>query len=171
MNPIFTSSKTDEWTTPDWLYKQLDDEFHFEVDAAATIENAKCNIVLSYIDASRNALTIDWYTLIDGVGIPIKSIFCNPPYNKLEDWIKHGYDASLHGCTVVYLLPTTKTDQPFWHNIVIPHASEIRFIRGRVKFGGAPNSAPFPSVVVVFKPKVEDWKISSMRKEHVTDTE
>ena len=171
MNPIFTSSKTDEWTTPDWLYRQLDDEFHFEVDAACNKSNCKCQYGYYYFDENNNALTNHWWEYGTKCGKVATSFFCNPPYNKLEDWIKHGYDASLHGCTVVYLLPTTKTDQPFWHDIVIPHASEIRFIRGRVKFGGAPNSAPFPSVVVVFKPKVEDWKISSMRKEHVTNTE
>jgi len=159
MNPIFTSSKTDEWTTPDWLYKQLDDEFHFEADMAATKENTKCNIYFSK-EVGVSALKTDWWNYNATV------LWCNPPYNNLEGWIKHGYDASLHGCTVVYLLPTTKTDQPFWHDIIIPYASEIRFIRGRVKFGGSLNSAPFPSVVVVFKPQTKDWKITSMRKEH-----
>jgi phage N-6-adenine-methyltransferase len=166
MNSIFTSSKSNSWTTPDWLYKQLDDEFHFQLDAAATIENAKCPVFFSYIDASRNALTQQWYNLYEGDGITrITSIFCNPPYNKLDEWIEQGWGASQLGCTVVFVLPTTKTDQPFWHNRVLKDATDIRFIKGRVKFGGSKSAAPFPSVVVVFKPKSIDWKLSSMKQE------
>lgn len=156
MNPIFTSSKTDEWTTPDWLFKQLDDEFHFEMDMAATKENTKCSVYFSK-HVGISALKTDWWDY------GAKVLWCNPPYNNLEEWIKHGYEASLHGCTVVYLLPTTKTDQRFWHEIVLPNAAELRFIRGRVKFGGSEHSAPFPSIVVVFKPD-RTLKIGSLDK-------
>lgn len=165
MNKIFTSSKSDNWGTPDWLYKQLDDEFHFRLDAAANSENTKCKLFFSYINGSDNALTHDWYSYYEEDGVTqIKSIWCNPSYNNLQDWIVQGYEASLHGCTVVFLLPTTKCDQTWWHEYVVKHAAEIRFIEGRVKFGGCANAAPFPSCIVVFKPNQEDWKVSSLRK-------
>ncbi len=163
MNNIFTSSKSDSWSTPEWLYKQLDDEFHFELDAACTEENCKCKQGITR--NNNDELTLDWYgwKAIDKDGF-CKSIFCNPPYNNLGAWIQKGYEASLHGCTVVFILPTTKCDQSWWGEIVVEHAAEIRFIEGRVKFGGCKNAAPFPSCVVVFKPESHDWKISSMSK-------
>jgi len=169
MNSLFTSSKTSEWATPDWLYKQLDDEFHFQLDTACTPDNCKCKFGWGLIDyhsvnyANKDSTVNEWYGYTD-CGIPIKSIWCNPPYNDLEKWIKKGYEASQHGCTVVFLLPTTKTDQPWWHEIVLKHASDIRFIERRVKFGGAKSAAPFPSVVVIFKPAERDWKYKSIRK-------
>ncbi len=54
------------------------------------------------------------------------------------------------GATVVCLLPS-RTDTQWWHSYVIAHAAEVRFIKGRLKFGGSKNSAPFPSAVVVFR--------------------
>lgn len=166
MNSIFTSSKSNNWSTPDWLYKQLDDEFHFQLDAACTKDNCKCKKGLTFIDIAHNSICgPNWYEYYEDDGTTkIKSIFCNPPYNNLEQWIEKGYEASKCGCTVVFLLPTTKLDQKWWHNIVLKHASEIRFIEGRVKFGGAKSAAPFPSVVVVFKPNTLDWKYKSIRK-------
>ncbi len=164
MNKIFTSSKSDNWETPDWLFKQLDNEFHFEVDAACAPSNKKCNHGFYYFDETDNALNRNWYDFPLDNGKNATSIFCNPPYNNLKQWIDKGYEASKHGCTVVFLLPLTKCDQKWWHNIVIPYAAEIRFIEGRVKFGGCENAAPFPSCVVVFKPNTDDWKVSSLRK-------
>ena len=153
MNSIFTSSKTSEWATPDWLYKQLDAEFHFQLDAACTDENCKCVDGLKYIDEFHNALVgPSWHQYTEINGTKITSIFCNPPYNNLHQWIQRGDEASQHGCTVVFLLPTTKIDQKWFHNIVLKYASEIRFIEGRVKFGGAKSAAPFPSMVVIFRP-------------------
>jgi len=172
MNSIFTSSKTGEWSTPEWLFKQLDDEFHFQLDVACTVKNQKCkdgwgldNTVFGFKSHYHiNAINKQWHGWIDECRRPITQIWCNPPYHNLEKWINHGYEASLYGCTVVFLLPTTKTDQRWWHEIIIPNAAEIRFIEGRVKFGGAPNAAPFPSVVVIFKPDKDDWNVGSIRK-------
>lgn len=164
MNSIFTSSKSDNWGTPGWLYKQLDNEFNFEVDAACNTLNIKCKYGFYYFNETDNALTRSWYDFPLPNGKNITSIFCNPPYNNLQDWIVQGYEASLHGCTVVFLLPTTKCDQTWWHEYVVKHASEIRFIEGRVKFGGCKNAAPFPSCIVIFRPNLEDWKVSSLRK-------
>jgi hypothetical protein len=75
-----------------------------------------------------------------------KRVFCNPPYGPgIEDWLKRGLEAEI----AVYLIPA-RTDTRWFHNIVIPMAREIRFIKGRLKFGDAVNSAPFPSMVVIF---------------------
>jgi len=175
MNNLFTSSKTSEWSTPDWLYKQLDEEFHFQLDAACTEQNQKCrwgygiDLPLHQVNdhgtwkhCGENALFVSWYDPI--AGEDIKSIWCNPPYNNLGEWIEQGWRASQLGCTVVFLLPTTKTDQPWWHSRVLKDAAEIRFIEGRVKFGGMKSAAPFPSCVVIFKPKSIDWKLASMKQ-------
>jgi site-specific DNA-methyltransferase (adenine-specific) len=78
--------------------------------------------------------------------------YCNPPYGRqIGAWIKKAYDESKKGKTVVMLLPC-RTDTRWWHEYVMK-AKEIRFIKGRLKFGGAKTNAPFPSCVVVFKPK------------------
>ena len=52
------------------------------------------------------------------------------------------------GATVVMLLPA-RTDTRWFHDYIYGKA-EVRFIRGRLKFGGSKNSAPFPSMVVIF---------------------
>lgn len=77
----------------------------------------------------------------------------NPPYGKaLPQWVSKAYrSACIFGATVVCLLPA-RTDTAWWHDYVLPYAAEIRYLRGRVQFGGASNSAPFPSVIVVFAP-------------------
>jgi site-specific DNA-methyltransferase (adenine-specific) len=75
----------------------------------------------------------------------------NPPYGRqIKNWVKKAYLASLEGATVVCLVPA-RTDTYWWHTYV-RRAQEIRFIRGRLKFGGCRNSAPFPSAIAVFRP-------------------
>ena len=75
----------------------------------------------------------------------------NPPYGRqISLWVKKALDSARGGATVVCLLPS-RTDTQWWHSYVIAHAAEVRFIKGRLKFGGSKNSAPFPSVVVVFR--------------------
>jgi site-specific DNA-methyltransferase (adenine-specific) len=76
--------------------------------------------------------------------------FCNPPYgNQIPRWISKAYEEYLKGKLVVLLIPS-RTDTAWWHDYVMK-ATEIRFIRGRLKFKGATNSAPFPSCIVVFR--------------------
>jgi site-specific DNA-methyltransferase (adenine-specific) len=72
----------------------------------------------------------------------------NPPYGEINAWVRKAYESSIRGAVIVCLLPS-RTDQAWWHDIVMRHASEIRFIRGRLRFGGKLN-APFPNVIVVF---------------------
>ena len=75
----------------------------------------------------------------------------NPPYGKVISlWMKKAYESSLEGATVVCLVPA-RTDTKWWHTYVIPHAKEVRFIQGRLKFVGGKNTAPFPSAVVIYE--------------------
>jgi site-specific DNA-methyltransferase (adenine-specific) len=73
-------------------------------------------------------------------------VFCNPPYGPgILKWLRKSREADL----AVYLLPA-RTDTQWWHGWALK-AEEVRFVRGRLKFGGAAHNAPFPSVILVFK--------------------
>ena len=135
---LMFSSKTDLWETPKDLFDKLNNEFHFTLDVCATPENAKCD---SFYTKEQDGLSQPW----KGV------VWCNPPYGKqIGSWVRRGFFASLSGNTVVMLLPA-RTDTRWFHEYIYGKA-EIRFIRGRLKFGESKNSAPFPSMVVVFMP-------------------
>lgn len=83
---------------------------------------------------------------LDGDGDGLSPLFCNPPYGpKIGDWLKRGQEAEL----AVFLIPA-RTDTRWFHELVLPKANEIRFVKGRLKFGGATNGAPFPSMIVVY---------------------
>jgi phage N-6-adenine-methyltransferase len=117
----------------------LNDEFHFSLDVCATEETAKCR---RYFTKEDDALSMEW----SGV------CWMNPPYGrKIGVWLKKAYESTIsNDATVVCLIPA-RTDTAWWHDYVMK-ANEIRFIRGRLKFGDAKNSAPFPSAIVVFQP-------------------
>ena len=135
---LMFSSKTDLWETPQDLFDKLNNEFHFTLDVCATPENAKCD---SFYTKEQDGLSQQW----KGV------VWCNPPYGKqIGSWVRRGFFASISGNTVVMLLPA-RTDTRWFHEYIYGKA-EIRFIRGRLKFGGSKNSAPFPSMIVVFMP-------------------
>jgi phage N-6-adenine-methyltransferase len=136
---VHFSSKTDLWATPLEFYLKLDLEFGFTLDACALPANAKCR---DYYTPTDDGLAQEW----KGV------VWMNPPYGRgIARWVEKAYGAALAGATVVCLLPA-RTDTAWWHSFVM-QASEIRFVRGRLKFGNATNSAPFPSAVVVFRPQ------------------
>lgn len=147
MDKVHFSTGKDDWETPQWLFSQLDDEFHFTLDPCCTAENAKCR---KYYTKAENGLEQDWKG---------ETVFCNPPYSRgkkgapgQEAWIKKCFEESKKaGTTCVMLLPA-RTDTKAFHTYIYGYA-EIRFIRGRLKFGGSTNSAPFPSMIVVFKGK------------------
>ena len=136
---LFTSARTD-WSTPQGLFDELDAEFHFSDDLCADLHNAKIPNALRAEDL-WSSLARPW----EGVG------WLNPPYGRrIGEWVQKAYEASQLGATIVCLLPS-RTDTAWWHDYVMK-SQEIRFIRGRLKFSGAHWNAPFPSVVVVFKP-------------------
>lgn len=138
---VMFSSKSEMWETPQEFFDKLNKEFNFTLDAAAIKENTKCKRFYSPED---NGLLQPWYG----------TVWCNPPYcRQTGQWVKKAHDESIqNGCTVVILLPS-RTDVSWFHDYIIGNA-EIRFIRGRLKFGGSKNSAPFPSMVVIFRGKV-----------------
>jgi phage N-6-adenine-methyltransferase len=132
----FTSLKGD-WSTPQELFDELNEEFQFTLDACADESNYKCE---RYFTKEDDGLIRKW----DGI------VWINPPYGRgIGEWIKKAYYESLSGATVVMLLPA-RTDTKWFHDYVTK-AKDIRFIIGRLKFSGHINSAPFPSMIVVFR--------------------
>ena len=124
-------SATDYWGTPAHVYQTLDAEFHFNFDTCP--------------------LNPEW--TVDGSSISWegKRVFCNPPYGPgLRPFLDQA--ARMEAQVSVFLIPA-RTDTRWFHEIVLPFASEIRFIKGRLKFGDAKKSAPFPSMIVVFDRK------------------
>ena len=125
----------DHWGTPPWLYKQLDDEFHFDFDP--------CPLFHKY-----NGLEIEWG----------KSNFINPPYSRKikEAFINKAFEESKKGKTCVMLLPVS-TSTKIFHEVILPNA-EIRFWRGRINFlaNGKENkkykSGQMDSMIIVFNP-------------------
>ena len=138
MDKVLFSSKSDEWETPDDLFKSLDDEFSFNLDPCATEENHKCEL---YFTAQVDGLKQNWGGY---------RVFCNPPYSRIADWVKKAWEESRKPGTVVCLLIPARTDTKYFHEY-IQWRSEIRFIKGRLKFGESKNSAPFPSMIVIFR--------------------
>lgn len=130
-NVHFMSQRLD-WQTPDDVYAKLDAEFHFDHDPCPPEQE------VDSID--RDSLwAAPWG----------ERNFVNPPYGReIGTWLKRGYEESLCGNLSVFLIPS-RTDTRWWHDYVMK-ADEIRFIKGRLKFKGAKNNAPFPSAIVVF---------------------
>jgi len=136
---VMFSSETNIWSTPKDFFNKLNDEFHFTLDPCANKDNAKCN---KYFTEEQNGLVQDW----NG-----ETVFCNPPYGKqLYNWVKKCYDESRSRNTTVVMLIPVRTDTRYFHEFIYHKARDIRFIKGRLKFGGSKNSAPFPSMVVIF---------------------
>lgn len=136
---VHYSSKTNEWATPQYLFDELDREFNFTLDPCCTDENAKCE---KYFTIEDDGLMQDWSNEI---------VFVNPPYGReIKHWVRKAYEESLKGATVVCLIPS-RTDTTYWHDYIFGKASDIRFLKGRLKFGDSKNSAPFPSAIVVYK--------------------
>lgn len=151
MNLVHFSSKTDNWSTPQDFFDALNAEFHFDLDVCAVPENAKCKNF--YYHGKHDGLTAPWHehgTVAWG----------NFPYGRgIGKWVQKAYEESQKGLTVVALLPA-RTDTKYWHRWIWDcekHAPrtgvEVRFVPGRLKFGGSANAAPFPSAVVVFRGK------------------
>jgi hypothetical protein len=128
LNRVIFSSQSDHWYTPESVYKALDDEFNFTFDPCP---------LHSTEDGSR----ISWSG----------RVYCNPPYSNIDEFLKRGlYHLANGDCELlVYLIPS-RTDTKWFHEYCLK-AEEIRFIKGRLKFGGSKNSAPFPSMLVIFK--------------------
>ena len=137
---LFTS-RSEEWPTPRAFFADLDAEFHFTLDPCATPENATCRRFFTKRD---DGLKQDWGR---------HRVFCNPPYGRsMRDWGRKCFEAAEAGALVV-LLAHARTDARWFHDWVYGKADEIRFVRGRLKFGDGKQSAPFPSLVAVYRPR------------------
>lgn len=135
---VMFSSKTDLWETPKDFFDKLDAEFRFNLDVCALPENAKC---AAFYSPDVDGLSQPWYG----------RCWCNPPYGRqVGRWVAKAAQSAAEGATVVMLLPA-RTDTAWFHDYIYGRA-EVRFVRGRLKFGGSRNSAPFPSMVVIFRP-------------------
>jgi len=137
---VLFSKKSDEWATPQWLFDELNKEHGFTLDPASSDDNAKCP---NHYTMEDDGLSKDWSG---------ETVFINPPYSKCFDWVKKAHsEAQKENTKVVMLLPA-RTDTKYWHQFCLDNkvVSEVCFIKGRLKFGEQTNSAPFPSVIVVF---------------------
>lgn len=136
---VMFSSKTDQWATPLEFFQEIDKEFDFDLDPCADEQNHKC---VNYFTKEQNGLLQDWGGY---------RVFCNPPYGSdIKDWVKKSYEESHKPNTIVVLLIPARTDTKYFHDYIY-FRSEIRFVKGRIKFGDSKNSAPFPSMLVIFR--------------------
>jgi phage N-6-adenine-methyltransferase len=148
---VHFSSKTDDWATPQDLFDKLNAEHGpFELDVCANWENKKVAFYFGqgpHPQMFRDGLEIPWH-------MNAKKAWMNPPYGReIGKWVKKAYEESLKGCMVVALLPA-RTDTRWFHDFIYNKASvSVVYLRGRVKFGDSKNSAPFPSMVVIFRPQ------------------
>jgi site-specific DNA-methyltransferase (adenine-specific) len=137
---ILFSSRSDEWPTPRDFFAELDAEFDFTLDPCATSANATCPRFFSRHD---DGLRQDWGR---------HRVFCNPPYGRsMRDWGRKCFESARAGALVV-LLAHARTDTRWFHDWVYGKADEIRFVRGRLRFGDGRQSAPFPSLVAIYRP-------------------
>ena len=136
-------SETHEWETPQSVFDSLNAQFRFTLDVCANHDNAKCE---RYFTKEDDGLSQEW----------TGTCWMNPPYGReIGKWMEKAYESAKQGATVVCLVPA-RTDTRWWYDYAM--AGEIKLVKGRLRFGGANNSAPFPSAVVIFRPP----KVSAM---------
>lgn len=139
INPGMISSNTDDWATPQAFFDRVSAEFGpFAVDVCASVENAKAP---KFFSREQDGLKQEW----------AGTVWMNPPYGReIKHWVKKAYESARGGAIVVCLVPA-RTDTAWWWDFVQDKA-EVRFIRGRLRFGNAKANAPFPSALVIFWP-------------------
>lgn len=135
---VMYSNKSDEWETPIDLFNSLNNEFMFTLDPCATAENHKCS---KWFSAKDNGLEKSWGG---------HTVFCNPPYSQIKLWAKKAWEEHFNPDTTIVMLIPARTDTQYFHNYIY-HRAEIRFIKGRLKFGDGKNPAPFPSMIVIWR--------------------
>jgi phage N-6-adenine-methyltransferase len=147
------SSKTGEWATPQEFFDKLNWRFGpFDLDPCATPHNTKC---ANFYTEAEDGLTKDWSG---------HTAFVNPPYGRgIDRWIEKGYNTAKDGKSKVVMLIPARTDTKYWHSFVMK-ASEVYFLKGRLKFGNSVNSAPFPSAIVVFDGSTSQQRFGTMNR-------
>ena len=128
---LMFSHISDDWKTPEDLYDGLNKEFNFNFDPCP-------------LECDFDGLNLNWR----------KRVFVNPPYSNVKNFMyKAISELALGNSDVVVFLVPSRTDTKWFHNIVMNFAKEVRFIKGRLKFGDHKNSAPLPSMIIVFGSK------------------
>lgn len=142
INPALFSSAKDDWETPDDLFRTLNAEYKFTTDAAASHHNHKLPV---YFTKEQNGLKQNWAG---------QRVWINPPYGlRMGDWFRKAENELALGCELVVFLVPARTDVKWFHRYVYKKPNvEIQFLPGRLKFKGAKNAAPFPSMLVIMKP-------------------
>lgn len=137
---VLLSSKKMDWATPQDFFDRLNAEFHFTLDPCADDFNHKCE---KYYTEAQDGLNQDWSG---------ERVFCNPPYGRdVPKWVKKCVDETTTGnCLLAVMLLHVRTDTRWFHDYIYNKADEVRFVKGRLRFGGQTTNAPFPSMVVVF---------------------
>lgn len=133
------SSASDEWATPQHLFDRLHAQYGFTLDPCSTHQNAKCT---KHYTRAEDGLSQSWADEV---------VWMNPPYGRgIGAWVRKAYEESLRGATAVCLLPGRTDTKWFWDWCCY---GTVEFVRGRLRFGAATNSAPFPSILVYFGAK------------------
>ena len=135
---VMWSHKSDEWATPQSFFDEINKEFDFDLDPCATEDNHKCD---RYYTMQDDGLTQNWGGC---------RVFCNPPYSQIGKWVEKAFYATKEENTLVVMLIPSRTDTKYFHDYIYQR-TEIRFVKGRLKFGDQKNAAPFPSMLVIFR--------------------
>lgn len=160
---VHFSSASDCWQTPRDFFEALDREFGFSIDICALPETAMLPRYCCPPTGAEYHILWPGTAFIDGLSHDCRyeRAWCNPPYSMLKTWFAFASEQSRRGAFFVCLVPS-RTDTKAWHRYVWnkelhkPRPGvEVRFVEGRLKFGGCENSAPFPSAVVIFRPTTE----------------
>lgn len=145
------SDTVDERITPDAIFKPLHERYSFTLDAAASAANTKC---AKFFDLTSDGLKQCWFG---------ETVWCNPPYSNLKDWVAKAFSEWMCGGTIVMLLPANRTEQKWWQTYIEPHRDRglgltTENLPRRINFGTPSNptgkynsSAPFGCVLITFE--------------------
>lgn len=138
---VYYSSEDLKWETPQDFYDKLDEEFGFTLDPCCVAETAKCS---TFFTPEEDGLKQSWKG---------HTVFMNPPYGReIGPWMaKAAEESAMHRIEVVCLVPS-RTDPKWWHDTVMAYGANVRFVKGRLKFGNSDTGAPFSSAVIIFGP-------------------
>lgn len=136
---VIHSHESDNWSTPDDFFQYLNAIFNFTLDPCSSDQNHKCE---TYFTESDDGLAQPWAP---------HRVFMNPPYSQVGAWMQKAVKESKKGAHVVALVGA-RIDTLWWRSFVRDAHAEIHFLKRRLRFGGAKNSAPFPSAIVIYYP-------------------
>lgn len=141
MNPALMSSRRQDWRTPKVVLDLVRQVGPIALDPCTDSDNPTGALMF----ATTNGLSLPWHSSKPfGGGL----VFCNPPYSRsLRDWSEKCVMEANLGAEIIALVPA-RTDTMWWSVMTVANA--FCFWRGRLRFEGAPASAPFPSALVYF---------------------